>query len=561
MISKKIPLYLLFVLIVSVGAILPLFSHYFFPMHDDTQVARVFEMKTALVDGMFPVRWSSELGFGFGYPLFTFYAPLAYYIGGAIALIGFNALLATKIMIGIIMLIAGISMYFFAREYFNKPSAVASSILYVFAPYHALDLYVRGDISELLAYGLLPFLFFCFSRLALFQKNFVYIAGISYALLIISHNLTAFELTPFLAIFCFLLLLQSKKKLKLFKQFCYALILGLVLSAFYFLPAVVESSYTNVLSDVSNGSNFVNHFVCINQLWYSPWGFGGSAPGCIDGLSFSLGKLYIFLSVLSLFLIVYAYMLKKKVKLYPYLFFLSGFLLSIFLLLQISQPVWELIKPMAFIQFPWRFLIFASFFMSLLAGFALDVVPHIWNRKSIKWQIGGLGVLVIVVSITQIKLFQPHYYKQLSVSEYTSFKEVAYTASLLSDEYMPKNFTIPKSYSVVPKQAVTSLSKGITIVSIQKKTQKITALVNAESEGNVVFNIAYFPGWHMQVNGKDVTYTHLDNGLSVFVPKGFHEITAEYRNTLIENISDIISLLGILYIISAIILKKRSYGK
>ena len=34
-----------------------------FPIHDDTQVARVYEMGKALSDSMFPVRWVEDLGF------------------------------------------------------------------------------------------------------------------------------------------------------------------------------------------------------------------------------------------------------------------------------------------------------------------------------------------------------------------------------------------------------------------------------------------------------------------------------------------------------------------
>src|SRR5258708_28033380 len=100
---KKLFLFLrywgfLFVLTFSFWTVLPLFHAGFFPMHDDTQVARVFEMGQALKDGMFPVRWVSDLGYGYGYPVFNFYAPLAYYFGGILVLFGLNALIATKVM-------------------------------------------------------------------------------------------------------------------------------------------------------------------------------------------------------------------------------------------------------------------------------------------------------------------------------------------------------------------------------------------------------------------------------------------------------------------------------
>ena len=49
------------VLLLSYRAILPLLSHGYFPMHDDTQVARVNVMGKALKSGQFPVRWVTDL--------------------------------------------------------------------------------------------------------------------------------------------------------------------------------------------------------------------------------------------------------------------------------------------------------------------------------------------------------------------------------------------------------------------------------------------------------------------------------------------------------------------
>ncbi|MCJ7792887.1 MAG: hypothetical protein MUP45_02835, partial [Candidatus Marinimicrobia bacterium] len=89
---------LLLVLLLSLGAIVPLFHPGFFPMHDDTQVVRVQQMAQALRDNQLPVRWVGDLGYGYGYPIFNFYAPLAYYVGAGFNLIGFGALQATKLM-------------------------------------------------------------------------------------------------------------------------------------------------------------------------------------------------------------------------------------------------------------------------------------------------------------------------------------------------------------------------------------------------------------------------------------------------------------------------------
>src|SRR3990167_2441010 len=150
---------ILIVLLFSVIPILPFFHPGFFPMHDDTQPSRVFEMAQSLRDGMFPVRWVKDLGYGYGYSIFNFYAPLPYYIGGLLHLVGIDVIVATKVMMAIPIFIAGITMFLFAREFLGKIGALVSSIIFLFFPYFALNLFVRGAVGEAWAYSFLPLVF------------------------------------------------------------------------------------------------------------------------------------------------------------------------------------------------------------------------------------------------------------------------------------------------------------------------------------------------------------------------------------------------------------------
>src|SRR6266403_5699862 len=140
LLKKILPIFI--ILALSYWAIKPFFVAGFFPIHDDTQVARVFEMNKALGDGLFPVRFVSDLGYGYGYPIFNFYAPFAYYIGGVVAFFT-DALIATKAMMVFGFILSGIFMYFFAKEFWGRAGGVIAALLYLYAPYHALDTYVR----------------------------------------------------------------------------------------------------------------------------------------------------------------------------------------------------------------------------------------------------------------------------------------------------------------------------------------------------------------------------------------------------------------------------------
>lgn len=220
---------LIIVLILSFWAIRPFFIPGFFPIHDDTQVARVFEMGKVLKNGVFPVRWVPDLGYGYGYPIFNFYAPLAYYVGAAFMFLGFDALIATKIMMVLGVVLAGIFMYFLVREFFGEFGGIVSGLFYIYAPYHAVDIFVRGDVAEFWAYAFIPLAF-----LGFYKKN-ILLGVMGFAGLILSHNLTALMVTPFLLIVILLnyLFVHGDKKNSSIYKILLIVILGLG-PAFYF---------------------------------------------------------------------------------------------------------------------------------------------------------------------------------------------------------------------------------------------------------------------------------------------------------------------------------------
>lgn len=461
---------LLIVLVLSFWAIKPFFISGFFPMHDDTQVARVFEMGKMLQGGVFPVRWVPDLGYGYGYPIFNFYAPLAYYVGGVFMLLGLDALMATKIMMVLGIVLAGIFMYFLAKEFFGELGGAVSGLFYVYAPYHAVDIYVRGDAAEFWAYAFVPLAF-----LGIYKKN-VILGAIGFAGLILSHNLTAMMVAPFLLIEILInyYILFKKKKFSIINSSSAIFILGLLLSAFYWVPALLEMKTTNIMSQIGGGANFRDHFVCIGQLWTSQWGFGGSAKGCIDGMSFMIGKLHISLALLSIFILIY---LKFKRKYFNNIYHLSifsiaGFLISIFLMLDISRFLWEIIPPMAFFQYPWRFLILASFFSSLLSGLSVWFLQSEKPGLSIYFKPGLhiSAIFIFLLLFFNLKYFVPQATFPAVASDFTNEKALKWTASKISDEYLPLNFKSPKFEKDIAKTPIlfkeTVIQKASNTVSL-----------------------------------------------------------------------------------------------
>jgi len=553
--------------------ILPFFQPGFFPMHDDTQVARIFEMSNAILDGQFPVRWVENLGYGYGYPVFNYYAPFAYYVGSAIHLIGFDVLLATKITFILAIVLSGIFMYLFVRDQLSEEAGVVAGVVYLFFPYHAVNTYVRGALAELWAYAFLPLLFWGIWRIyrntndekaTKFERSNIFhmicnkwllLTTLSMASIIISHNLSAYMVMLFGGILIVILFFFTRNKSLFSLSILSASAIAMILSAFYIVPVIFETHYSNVTSQVGGTAHFSDHFVCPIQLWESPWGYGGTTITCTDGLSYKLGKTNILFVVASIVVSIFVLWKKRSEKFLFFLCTLLFFVLSLFLLLPISGSVWQLLPGMVYIQYPWRFLNFTGLAMSMLVGVGIYSLGHLYSKKIVLAI--SIGI-ILITSYYNAKLFEPKIIVENDVTFYTDSRNIRFDVSKRSDEYLPKNFERPKRLEEVPSESVV-IGKGLGSIKIQQQTsQVIDSLVQFRTDGVVHFNIAYFPAWTIYVDGKKTSISQTIKGFDVPIVSGSHRIVAQFEDTLPQRIGNILSLVGVLSLLAAIILSKRT---
>ncbi|MBU2632609.1 hypothetical protein KKG52_02725 [Patescibacteria group bacterium] len=542
---------LLLVILLSLFALTPFFQPGFFSMHDNTQVERVSEITNSIKDGMFPVRWVLNLGFGYGYPIFNFYGPFPYYYASFFAFF-FNVLIATKIMIASAIMLSGIFMYLLAKEFWGKKGAILSALLFVFAPYHAVNTYVRGAIGELWAYAFLPLVFYGIWKSYKEKKwKYVVIGSLGFAGLTASHNLSAFMITPFILALIMFLFFYSDQKQKIYIGLVF--LLGLLISGFYWLPAILEMGYTNVRSQVGGGADFRDHYVCISQLWNSPWGFGGSAKGCLDGLSLKIGKIHVAFAILSLITALILYLKTKKInkQIIAIVIGFVGLFFSIFLTLKESSFIWEIFKPMEYIQYPWRFLTLISFFISFIAGFILFFVNKVKKIKLIENSL--LFLFLFVILLFNTKLFAPQFSEIKAVGFYTNTEHISWETSKISSEYMPVDFIKPSSKDKIQKSKITIIRGSGTFNIKENKANKLTVGFNSNQDTLVHANIAFFPAWKLYVDGALKEYQKTNSGLEFKLKEGKHLVEFKFEQTLIEKIGNILSFSGLIILILGII--------
>jgi len=160
---------------------------------------RVHQMAAAISAGHLPPRWMPDAAYGLGYPFWNYYGPLAYFVAGGIVVLGGGYVGAIKVSGLVAYLAAAAGAYRLARETWGSRAAgLLGSAAYTLAPYHLVNLYVRGDaLSELASYALYPWVLVAVDR-AVSRRSAGAAAGLAlaWALLLVSHNISALLFAP-----------------------------------------------------------------------------------------------------------------------------------------------------------------------------------------------------------------------------------------------------------------------------------------------------------------------------------------------------------------------------
>lgn len=354
---------LLTCVIVLIGYQLNPFNESYFSYHDVSQPARIEQFAKNLRSFQLPSS-APDMNWGVGYPIFTFYAPTAYWITTALHIGGLSISQSIKASFLLAMIVTGWGMYTLSLDSFkSKQIAFVSALLYGSSPWVAVEIFVRGNLAEMWFIALLPWAWVVIRR-----AQITIVAVVSLSLAFTSHN----ALSPVLFGWTLIhVIFQNEQRRALLK------IIGLasLLSAHFWIPFMADIGKTYA-SEVARLTDYRDHFLCLNQLWTGMWGYGGSAPGCLsDGQSFMIGKLPIIFGVVGLALYTKSTMSKRKIQVFE-LLLVIGIVGSVWLAHSSSAWLWQIASLLQSFQFPWRFISFTLFGLSYFAGYLVSSIRH-----------------------------------------------------------------------------------------------------------------------------------------------------------------------------------------
>ena len=544
--SKNIFFWFILIVIFTIPAVWNLLRPGFFPMQDDLQAFRVQQMDKCFDDGQIPCRWVPDAGYGYGYPQFNYYPPFPYYVGAVIHRVGIQYIDVVKILFVTGYIFSALTMFLLVNELLkNKWAGFVSAVLYTYIPYKAVEVYVRGALSEFWAQIFFPLIFWLIYKVVMTgKKSFILFLGVSIAMLATTHTLMTIIFVP-VAVLWAIYWLSTEKWVNLSKVIWSGL-LGFGLSAFYLLPVAFERQFVHIESMLSGYFDYRAHFVNLYKLFISrEWGYGSSGfPN--ELLNLSLGIVQWVVGLLTVGLAILNYKKSRKLSVLAFLIFISS-LLTVFMIHMKSSFIWVKLPFLWYMQFPWRFLAVSIFLLCLLSGF------FTYFCKKYAYI---LGTILILVSIAlNISFFVPKDW--LDITDSDKFSGVSWQKQMTISifDYLPIYATLPP-INEAPK--ILEIMDGKAEVLEYKKGSDFQyGIIKVEENASVRLPLFDFPGMVVKVNGKRIEHYNNDcrgtdfcYGLISFkLSEGEHKIKVELKDTPIRKIGNYISLISIIILI------------
>ncbi|MCB1153839.1 hypothetical protein KDL45_09330 [bacterium] len=527
---------------------------------------RQIEVHEAFQDGYVFPRWIRDFYLGRGSPIFNFYAPFVYLLGEVLCLVGFSPLLAVKGVYIACVVFAAWGMFALGREVWqNETAGIVSSILYVLAPYLLVDLYVRSALAELSCFAWLAFALYFLLKTTRTRDTLDALRGACMvALLCLSHNITSMIGLPI--ILGFVLVVARGAELR---KTLGAVALGLALSAFFWLPALLEKGYLNAEANLTAGEyNYTQHFVTVARLFDTRWGFGSTmnkTPGA-EIMSTQIGLVHG-----VLFVVACAWLWRRrKDGGRPYRSALAlAIAVAVGLLFtnRASQVFWDHLPLLPFVQFPFRFLTIVALGTSALAG---GVVARLKETSGAK--AGTLGALVIVGAAAVaygpyvqarylLHLAEPPYDVRVATREeakaWRERPEFVEAQALLTPRVLregreskttAKDDYLPHWVKVKPiryfENRMDVLDGQATVVAVESPQPNFRFAVEATQPSTFLVHTFYFPGWQVHAGAERVSAVPnaVTGEIQFSLPAGHHEVDVRFQDTGARLAAKMISL-------------------
>lgn len=510
-----------------------LLSHDGLPATHDghLHILRLVQLESLRGDGVWFTRWLPDAAYGFGMPVFAFYAPLSYVGAITLELLGLPIIVAYKLSTAMYVGAAALGMYALCRVAFGRPAALAAAVVYAYAPYMLTNVYVRGAYAEVAVAAWLPFATLGVVRLAnRLSRWWLTATAVSTAGLVLTHNVTALLFLPALVALAGVLTGIDWRALGR----CGAgLALGLAMAAWFWIPALAERGdvWIEALIEPELFASFfirewpmtqtslaVDHRAPVSEA--SGWPIYWPRVGLVQALIGIAGA------------VAAATVVRTR---------LAAWALGVAAVCVVGQlaparPVFEFTPLLAFVQFPWRLLLPLGLAIAILAA----VVVQTLGRA----RLGGSVALAIVVTATiwsSTAALEPEW--EYPRDEFLTVDALAAldlggvgVGTTHGGEYLPRTSGLRNAnrFWKELREADGGSPRGergsMAVTAAAWRANAIDIAYSAERTEPLTFRQFWFPGWRAWLDGVEVpTRAGGRFGqLTVDAPSGHHRLELRF---------------------------------
>jgi hypothetical protein len=417
-----------------------------------------------------------------------------------------------------------------------------------------------------------------FRRLATLEdRRYIVIGALGLAALPLTHTTSTLIFFPLLmAYIVALLLLKGERKLTRGtllansgalggvanhrnSSVASALILGLALSAFFTLPATLERQWIQIERGlIPPNLDYHHHFLSLAEVLSPP------QPTDTGRMNPAVPRSLGLVQTIAAIAAIPGLRKKGESQRLHILFFALVLVASVAMMLPQSVALWDRLPPLAYLQFPFRWLGPASFAVAVLAGASVSALSRSGSLTSPRF-LASAALLTLLV-LAALPMLYPGYQHSLpanpSLTEMMDMERwMGAVGTTATGEYLPiwvewvppESLLEPMYRAGLPlKRLDTSTWPEGSIVLEEEYTPTTGQLtVQLTKMLKVFFDIHYFPGWRVYIDGEEVPIepTQGQGRISFIAPAGEHVIRLQFEELPLRMAADAISVISLLVLL------------
>jgi hypothetical protein len=498
----------------------------------------------ALQQGQMYPRWVAEANQGWGAPIFIFYPPLSYYLISFLRWIGFDAVHAIKFFYLLAHMGFAVSMYTSIRRLGHARMAFVLTLFALVAPQIMLIAYRWNMPASSLALIWVPLLISLAIKPCTQASQHVLFCGVAFAGLMLSHMPSAVQMAALLGGVWLWRIISHPDKKWFYTQSVLGYLLGLGLSAIYWLPAIgalPEVHHESLIQGVLNWRlNFLYHFTEHSKLWFQA-----------D---------YIYLMLINSLLLGIVLLARYTRQVIDKknehstqrsdATILGALMVFCFVMMTpLSTPLYALLTPFQYLQFPWRwqpfFLVTATLYISCFCIDGFKAIPYLLRTI--------FGIVIVLWLLCSWGLIQNQSFTFLPATHWTDGADVAWAQSgPMRDtlEHRPKTLgdRWMRSFSDEGFAGNWSSSPNAQMHLQRNEQHHQTWWAHSYSGGHVRIKRLCFSGWRAYFQQKPLPL-HCDKSGAWFeldLPPGDGQLQLRFEPTLTQKYATAASMLSLM---------------